>query len=427
MRLVWRIYLLGVLLAVMVIGSFFFVARAVGPSRNPLTPQLVTEIVANADSPEELVSTVEHLRVTYELAIVVRDARGVVLAGGPDNPHAGRVSTHAIKGGPAAGGTAVIGAPTPPLISRRFGFAVALILVLLGVGTAWVARWLGRPLARVTAAAQAFGSGDLSARVGLARRDELGQVAAAFDEMADRVERLLRTERELLANVSHELRTPLARIRTALDIATEGDPDTAQEMLGEIGQDLGELSRLVDDVLTTTRLELDSRRSSVSKLPVRREPIVVHELVEQSVSRFRTTHPETTLEVQLDADLPGLVGDPMLLRRVLDNLLENAWRYGPKEGPIEVGASCEAEHLVLAVIDRGMGMSKEELEQAFRPFFRAETSRTRATGGLGLGLTLAQRIVEAHGGTIRLSSKVGAGTTVHVELPTPSRTDGDPA
>jgi len=416
MRLIWRIYLLGVFLAVTVIGSFFLVARAVGPSRG-LTPQLATEIVASADRPDELQATVERLRVTYDLIIVVRDARGTIVAGGPESPRGVRVITKPIGRGPAAGGTAIVYSPPPPFMTRRLGIAVAIIFVLLGFGTVWAARWLGGPLARIADTARAFGGGDLSARVHLKRRDELGAVAQAFDEMADRVEQLLRTERELLANVSHELRTPLARIRAALDIANEGDPATAQAMLGEIGEDLGELQRLVEDVLTATRLELDARRSGEPMPPLRTESVVVSDLIDQSVARFRSTHEETTVEVRVDHELPTLEGDAMLLRRVLDNVLENAWRYGPKAGPIAVTASRDDGHVTLAVVDHGMGMTPEDLEQVFRPFFRAEASRTRATGGLGLGMTLAKRIVEAHGGTIRLASEVGAGTTVRVELP----------
>jgi signal transduction histidine kinase len=419
-RLVFRIYLVGVLLAVVVLGSFMVVARALGPSMRPITPQLATEILASVEKIEDLQPEVERLRSTYNLAIVVRDHAGVVIAGEPISPRspATRTATHTIASGPAAGAMVTVSVPPPPTFTARLWITFAIVLVLLGFGTAGAARWLGKPLGEIAGAARAFGSGDLSARVRLQRRDELGEVAVAFDEMADRVERLLRAERTLLANVSHELRTPLARIRTALDIANEGDPATAQAMLGEIDEDLGELQRLVEDVLTATRLDLEARRSGEAMPPLRPVKTSAAELVEQAVARFHSAHADTVVDVTAPKELPGLEVDAMLIRRVIDNLLENAWRYGPKKGPIEVRAKSAEEKLVIEIEDHGIGIAPDDLQKVFTPFFRAETSRTRATGGLGLGLTLAKRILDAHGGTIAIDSEVGTGTTVRIELPT---------
>jgi signal transduction histidine kinase len=417
-RLVFRIYLVGVLLAIVVLGSFTTVARALGPTMRPITPQLATEILASVERIEDLQPEVERLRTTYNLSIVVRDRAGVVIAGEPNTARGQRTGTQIIKSGPAAGAAVTVSYPPPPAFSSRLWITFAIVLVLLGFGTTGAARWLGKPLGRIAGAARSFGSGDLSARVHLRRRDELGEVAQAFDEMADRVERLLRAERELLANVSHELRTPLARIRTALDIANEGDPATAQAMLGEIDEDLGELQRLVEDVLTATRLDLEARRSGEAMPPLRPVRIAVSELVEQSVARFHTAHADTVVDVQVGEQLPELEVDAMLIRRVIDNLLENAWRYGPKRGPIEVRAKSAEQKLVIEIEDHGIGIAPDDLAKVFTPFFRAETSRTRATGGLGLGLTLAKRILDAHGGTIGIESEVGSGTTVRIELPT---------
>src|SRR5262249_22481855 len=151
--------------------------------------------------------------------------------------------------------------------------------------------------------ARAFGGGDLRARVGEARRDELGDVARAFDEMADRVTDLLRAEKELLASVSHELRTPLARIRVALDLAAEGDAEEAREALADIAGDLDELERLISDVLTAARLDLGDGSSARGVPPLRREPIDVADLLAHAGSRFRAAHPERTLRVNVAEDL----------------------------------------------------------------------------------------------------------------------------
>src|SRR5690606_13806715 len=137
-------------------------------------------------------------------------------------------------------------------------------------------------------------------------------------------------ERELLANVSHELRTPLARIRVALDLANEADPAVAFESLAGIADDLAELERIVDDVLAAARLAHEEKDHA--PLPVRRERIAMGALLDKSVARFRMAHPDRELAVAIAPDLPPIEGDPVLVRRVVDNLLDNAHKYGKDGG-----------------------------------------------------------------------------------------------
>jgi signal transduction histidine kinase len=311
------------------------------------------------------------------------------------------------------------------IVRGRPGFVgwkiILTVLVVVGVSSWLLARSLTRPLGRLSAAARAFGGGDLAARARLQRSDELGEVARTFDEMADRVTELLHAEKELLASISHELRTPLARIRVALDIAAEGDAADARESLADIGGDLDELERLISDVLTAARLDLGRGAAPgtapSAAPPLRRERLDASELLAQAASRFRAAHPERPLHVDLPQGLPALDGDPVLLRRVIDNLLENAHKYTEQpEAPISLVARGGAR-IEIEVIDQGIGISPEDLAQVFRPFFRADRSRTRATGGLGLGLALARRIVEAHGGEIALHSTLQRGTRALVSLP----------
>jgi two-component system, OmpR family, sensor kinase len=315
-------------------------------------------------------------------------------------------------------GRAVFASKTPRPPPRNGVAIVAIALIVVGVASLLTARSLVRPLARLSRAARAFGAGQLDARVDLARSDEIGEVAAAFDEMADRVQSLLRAEKELLANVSHELRTPLARIRVALDIAAEGDAQTAREALGEITEDLGELERLISDVLTAARLDLGGDAATSGIPPLRHERVDVHELVGRAASRFRGAHPDRALLAEIAPDLPFMEGDPVLLRRAVDNLLENAHKYSslPEDG-VELRASEAAGEIRIEVRDHGIGIASEDLPRIFRPFFRVDRSRTRATGGLGLGLALARRIVDAHHGTIEVESRVDEGTRMLVRLP----------
>lgn len=312
----------------------------------------------------------------------------------------------------------------PPPPPSPFGPPViAFVLVVVGVSSWLLARSLVRPLDKLRSAARALGAGDMSARTNVDRSDELGEVARGFDEMAGQVTELLKAEKELVANVSHELRTPLARIRVALDLAAEGDAEVAREALADIAGDLEELERLVSDVLTAARLDLASA-SPRGIPPLRREPVDARELLGTAAAKFRAAHPDRPLHEEVEDALPSLKGDPVLLRRVVDNLLENAHKYTEDpDAPIDLTAGVQtgegdgSRALVIEVIDRGIGIAPADLSGVFRPFFRVDGSRTRQTGGLGLGLALAKRIVEAHAGSIELVSEPGEGTLARVRIP----------
>ncbi len=300
----------------------------------------------------------------------------------------------------------------PPLLTFLSGLGV------VGLGAFLTARWIARPLERLAKTARALGKGDLDARADLKRQDELGEVGRAFDEMAERIRALLLSEKELLANVAHELRTPLARIRVALEIAAEGDAAAARASLDEITVDLSELETLVDDILTATRLEMSEGRPGRGGFLLHVEEVAPRALAERAAERFRARHPDRTLDVAFVSDLPLLHVDPVLCRRVIDNVLENAHKYTPDPSrPIRLAVSRTVEGVVFDVEDNGIGIPDDDLPRVFTAFFRSERSRSRGTGGVGLGLTLAKRIVDAHGGAIRAKSARDAGTTVTVVFP----------
>jgi len=304
------------------------------------------------------------------------------------------------------------GLPWAPLLTF---FASGLLIVGVGALLSW--RWMAQPLAQLSRVARSLGAGDLKARAALARSDELGDLGRGFDDMAERIEGLVLTQKELLANVSHELRTPLARIRVALDIASEGDAGTARHSLEEIAVDLGELEGMIDDILTTTRMDLQSGAAhKATGFPLRLVDVAPSSIALRASERFRTRYPERHLDVSVADALPEIHVDATLFRRVIDNLLDNAHKYSPEGTPIRLGVSNGGSGVVFEVSDRGMGISQRDLARVFEPFFRAERSRSRGTGGVGLGLTLAKRIVDAHGGKIELSSGAGAGTRARVSV-----------
>ena len=324
------------------------------------------------------------------------------------------ISTFLFVGGAVFQHRIRTGMPLPPLV--HIALVLSVMLAFLTLVSIPLARQISAPLERLARVVERFGRGDLTARASIDRTDEVGDLARAFDDMAARIERLVRSEKEFLANVSHELRTPLARVRVAVEIAQEGDDAKARAQLEGIAADLAELERLVGDVLIAARIDLGSGQAALASA-ARKKSISGEELIRMAESRFRGAHPDRVLSVELSGPLPTIQADPVLLRRALDNLLDNASAYSDADTPIVLAARTDNRALVIEVQDRGIGIAPEDLAQLFTPFFRADRSRDRHTGGVGLGLLLANRIVEAHAGSLDVSSRPGAGTTVRIRVP----------
>jgi two-component system, OmpR family, sensor kinase len=424
--LVLRIYCVGILQFVLVAAGMFVFVRQTAP----LPPRMGAEtarVLALALAPKlndlaTVTAELAHLERRAGWSVAVYDSQHTLLTKTQrlpiEEPHGRGVRSVPIVMPDGTRGTLVCNFPRPAPPPALW-FPILLVLVVVGATAFFTARSLAQPLAALSRAASAFGAGQLTARAQADRSDEFGDVARSFNEMAQRISSLLRTEKELMANVSHELRTPLARSQVALDLAAEGDSDNARESLREIAEDLAELERIVDDVLTATRLSLREGFVHGSAVPpIRLEQVDVRALLERSAGRFRSAHPERPLELQFGSVLPDLSLDAVLFRRVIDNLLENADKYSESpSAPIVVFALRNGARVVCEVRDQGIGIAPEDLERVFEPFFRADRSRSRATGGYGLGLALARRIVEAHAGTLRLTSGAGGGTVARVELP----------
>jgi signal transduction histidine kinase len=294
-----------------------------------------------------------------------------------------------------------IGALLRPII------IITVILIVVAIATRPLARRIARPLERLTEAARRLGGGDLSARVpaapsrrwrhrGRQRPDELQELTRAFNEMAERVERNVRGQQELLANVSHELRSPLARVRMALELIPR-DAD-GEVRLRDIERDLADLDRVIEDVLTTSRLEMTG-------LPTRLESVDVQAILAELTER--ASHDPMLAAKRVEV-VPGpaltLVADAVLLRRALWNLLENAAKYGAP--PIGLAGVDEGARVVVTVTDDGPGIAPAERERVLAPFYRVDRARTTSVAtGIGLGLTLARRVAEVHGGTISIGPR----------------------
>jgi signal transduction histidine kinase len=288
---------------------------------------------------------------------------------------------------------------------------VALLLGVVAVVTRPLSRRLSRPLERLTDAARRLGGGDLAARVSVpaagrwwrrrAPADEIAELTRAFNDMAGRIERLVRGEKELLANVSHELRSPLARLRMALALLPRAPADEAR--LVEAERDLAELERLIDDVLATARLE-------ATGLPTHLAEVDARALLTAVAERARHDPAVAGREVRVAEGEPvTLVADEALLRRALWNLVENAAKYGAP--PITLSSARAGDTVVFGVDDDGAGIPAPARERVLDPFQRLDAARTPGGGpaGFGLGLTFARRVAEVHGGRIAVGPASLAG------------------
>jgi signal transduction histidine kinase len=394
--------------------------------QGPRVAEHLARLLPPLEDPAALGRQVQQMHDELGVDVTVMDVAGDVLAssGPPISAESDafgqprRTASWVLRAG-------VFGAPVR---SRRGGPPVAMLLVRVPEGgrAARLVLWLSavllvslaivyplsrsitRPLERLTAAAESFGRGDRTARSGISSDDEVGRLARSFDEMAERIEETRKAEKELLANVSHELRTPLARIRVAMELIEPRD-EAVRRRLSVVAEELDELERLVADVLTASRLEL-------AQSPLHLGRISALELVEKGRSRVLALEPDREVQADVQEGL-ALQGDEALLSRALDNLLDNARKYGGgPEKPIRVEARREGTEAVLAVSDAGEGIAPEELERIFDPFYRG-TSARHGAGGFGLGLALARRVAEAHGGRIRAQNQSGGGARIEMRIP----------
>jgi signal transduction histidine kinase len=443
-RLLPRIYLVSVLQLLAIAGLTIIVGwLTFGPHRSSDYEQrvqyVVDNVVAQLQSPDAVTRELERAKSQMRMQITLYAQDGHVLASNvqpalvytspparrppPPVPFMTPPERPLMRlplSGALASGYAVVRPPPPREPPSGPGlWALGSALFAIAVASLLLARSLARPLSQLRAAAKRFGSGELDARAGLKRHDEFGELSQAFDEMADRVTQLIRSRQELLADVSHELRTPLARIRVALDLAADGtgDIDLAREVLSEIAEDCAELERLIADVLQAARLDLAGRPAQVAAQRLHVEEYDPVSLVQRVAERFRTEHPTRQLELRCSHDLPPLNGDVMLIRRALHNLLDNAQKYSSAPALIVLSAERSAAEISLRVEDQGIGIAAEDLPQIGSPFFRTDRSRNRRTGGIGLGVSLSRKIVEAHGGTLVVESAPDRGTRVTLRLP----------
>ena len=290
-----------------------------------------------------------------------------------------------------------------PYYALIFG-AVALVCWLLALNIASPLRALARTVDR-------FGTGDLTARVNSARKDEIGDLSRAFDRMAERIGTLLSAERRLLQDVSHELRSPLARLSFAAELVRTAEDREAA--VARLKKEIQRLTNLVGTLLQVTRAEGDPTANSP-------EALQLDELLDEVVEDCRVEAEARGCHIALaDSVHLEVRGDRELLRRAIENVVRNSIRYAPPASEVDVQLEREQGTARISVRDHGPGVPEEALAKIFQPFFRVDDSRDSSTGGLGLGLAIAKRAVGVHHGDMWAQNAM-PGLQVCIELPLPA-------
>ncbi|MEU3339149.1 sensor histidine kinase [Streptomyces sp. NPDC002144] len=286
---------------------------------------------------------------------------------------------------------------------------VGLVLAVTVAVTAVVATRLVRPLRALTEAAQQ--PPDLHVRVPVTTRDETGILAEAFNDLTERRERIEAQRKAMVSDIAHELRSPLTNIRGWLEVTRDGvvDPDPA--LLGSLHEEAMVLQRVIDDLQ-------DLAAADAGTLRLHPEPVRADDLLDQvaAAHRVAATGAGVTLRTETDGS-PWLDADPVRMRQALGNLVSNALRHTPADGTVTLAARRDGDEVVFTVGDTGTGIAPQDLPHVFERFWRAEKSRSRRTGGSGLGLPIVRHLVTAHGGTITAASEPGTGAVFTIRLP----------
>jgi signal transduction histidine kinase len=292
-----------------------------------------------------------------------------------------------------------------PVIAGVAAVAIALALVQL------LAHGMTFPLREMVSAAQAMARGDYSRRVTATSRDEVGDLARAFNSMAGELAAVDRMRRDLVANVSHELRTPIGALRAKLENLVDGVETADRKTLDAMLRQVERLGNLVEQLLDLSRLESGA-------VPLERSTFQAAPLLDGVVEEWRTRAEIRDVRIVSAAEPDGLEldGDAERLRQVLANLVANAVRHSPRGGKVLVRACREDGHAVLEVVDEGPGIPPGEAERVFERFYRSDQARSSEEGGSGLGLAIARWIVELHGGTIKAEDADPHGCRIVVRL-----------
>lgn len=320
---------------------------------------------------------------------------------------------------PPPGPFALLGPPGPPSdwMPLHTVIRLALGLAISGLFCFLFARYMTSPVLKVGKAVRQFARGDMSVRVGPElgnRGDELARLAGDFDNMAERIESLLDSQRNLLRDVSHELRSPLARLNVALELCRKGDGAETGKYLERIAREADKLNEMIGQILAYNKME--SRAAGLELEQVDLEELV-REIAEDAQYEARSRN----RDISFVTEPCTIEGDREVLHRAVENVVRNAIAYTAENSAVEITQkrSIEKEKgcAVVSVRDHGPGVPEEDLAKIFHPFYRVDQGRGKETGGTGLGLAITESAIRMHNGTVRADNSPDGGLVIEINLP----------
>jgi len=277
-----------------------------------------------------------------------------------------------------------------------------ILLTLVFVCVYLSIRWILKPIKWLTKGVEQVSHGNLNYQVPIRKMDELGKLTESFNLMTRRIAEMIHAKKQLLLDVSHELRSPLTRIKVALEFVPDGNTKKS------IGEDLSEVEKMIAEILETERLNSDHGKLYLKK-------VNVSGIIKEVLQDFQNKSPGVKLTSVPKGVFLNI--DTDRIKTVLKNVIENSLKYSKSESqPVEISIDEEEKSVVIRIKDHGSGIPKEELLYIFEPFYRIDKSRSKETGGYGLGMSLCKKIMEAHGGTIEINSELNIGTTVFLRF-----------
>ncbi len=295
---------------------------------------------------------------------------------------------------------------------RTLLLAIPLVLLVASAGGVFLARRALAPVAQISRTAREIGAQDLSKRIQVRSRDELGRLAETLNDMISRLQNAFQRQREFTADASHELRAPLAVIRAEVTLALQKERDVAEyrRAVEAVAEETGHATHVVEQLLGLARVDAMDELEG-------RERVQLDSLVRGLVEDVEALCREKGLEMRIDRLDPGaVIGDSRRLREALLNIIDNAVRYTPAGGSVSLSVLAVSREMLVEVSDTGIGIAAAEVTRIFERFYRVDRARTRG-GGSGLGLAISRRVVELHGGRIDVESEQGKGSLFRVRLP----------